>query len=75
MLTEVKGEASNLITEGAARRAKRMQANEFDNVIVARVSISGSPDELTVVAVFHPGEDEHEAKKMIAEEIVNAALH
>jgi hypothetical protein len=61
--------------EGAARRAKRMQANEFDNVIVARVSISGSPDELTVVAVFHPGEDEHEAKKMIAEEIVNAALH
>ena len=61
--------------EGAARRAKRMQANEFDNVIVARVSISGSPDELTVVAVFHPGEDEHDAKKMIAEEIVNAALH
>jgi hypothetical protein len=61
--------------EGAARRAKRMQANEFDNVLVARVSISGSPDELTVVAVFHPGEDEHDAKKMIAEEIVNAALH
>jgi len=61
--------------EGAARRAKRMQASEFDNVIVARVSISGSTDEMTVVAVFHPGEDEHDAKKMIAEEIVNAALH
>jgi hypothetical protein len=61
--------------EGAARRARRLQAKDFDNVIVARVSISGSPDEMTVVAVFHPGEDEHEAKKVIAEEIVNAALH
>jgi hypothetical protein len=61
--------------EGAARRARRLQAKDFDNVIVARVSISGSPDEMTVVAVFHPGEDEHEAKKLVAEEIVNAALH
>ena len=61
--------------EGAARRARRVQASDFDNVIVARVSISGSPDEMTVVAVFHPGEDEHQAKKLIAEEIVNAVLH
>jgi len=61
--------------EGAARRARRMQPKDFDNVIVARVSLSGSSDEMTVVAVFHPGEDEHQAKKLIAEEIVNAVLH
>jgi len=61
--------------EGAARRARRLQAKDFDNVIVARVSLTGSSDEMTVVAVFHPGEDEHQAKKLIAEEIVNAVLH
>jgi len=61
--------------EGAGRRARRLQASDFDNVIVARVSISGSADEMTVIAVFHPGEDEHQAKKRVAEEIVNAVLH
>jgi hypothetical protein len=62
--------------EGAARRARRLlSAKDFDNVIVARVSISGSTDEMTVIAVTHPGEDAHEAKKLIAEEIVNAVLH
>ena len=62
--------------EGAGRRAKRqLSAEYFDNVIVARVSISGSPDEMTVIAVTHPGEDAHDAKKLIAEEIVNAVLH
>jgi hypothetical protein len=61
--------------EGAARRARRLQASDYDNVIVARVSISGSEDEMTVIAVFHPGENEHQAKKLIAEEIVNTALH
>jgi len=62
--------------EGAARRARRqLSAEYFDNVIVARVSISGSSDEMTVIAVTHPGEDTHEAKKLIAEEIVNAVLH
>ena len=59
----------------AARRARRLQASVYDNVIVARVSISGSEDEMTVIAVFHPGENEHQAKKLIAEEIVNTALH
>ncbi len=61
--------------ESAGRHARQLQASDFDNVIVARVSISGSADEMTVVAVYHPGEDEHEAKKLVAEEIVNAALH
>jgi hypothetical protein len=62
--------------QGAARRARRqLSAKDFDNVIVARVSISGSADEMTVIAVTHPGEDVHEAKKLLVEEIVNAVLH
>jgi len=61
--------------EGAARRARSLPPSDFDNVIVARVSISGSPDEMTVVAVTHPGEDARDAKKLVAEEIVNAVLH
>jgi len=62
--------------ESAGRRARRqVAAEDFDNVIVARVSISGSTDEMTVVAVTHPGEDTHQAKALIAEEIVNDVLH
>jgi hypothetical protein len=62
--------------EGAGRRARRhLTATDFDNVIVARVSISGSEDQMTVVAVTHPGEDVRQAKKQIAEEIVNDVLH
>lgn len=62
--------------EGAGRRARRqLVASDFDNVIVARVSISGSDDKMTIVAVTHPGEDAHQAKKLIAEEIVNDVLH
>jgi hypothetical protein len=61
--------------QGAARRARQLSAKDFDNVIVARVSLSGSSDEMTVIAVTHPGEDTHEAKELIAEEIVNAVLH
>jgi hypothetical protein len=60
---------------GAGRRARQLSAKDFDNVIVARVSLSGSTDEMTVIAVTHPGEDAHEAKELIAEEIVNAVLH
>lgn len=62
--------------ESAGRRARQqVAAEDFDNVIVARVSISGSSDEMTVVAVTHPGEDIHQAKALIAEEIVNDVLH
>jgi hypothetical protein len=62
--------------EGAGRRARRqLAASDFDNVIVARVTISGSEDKRTVIAVTHPGEDTHQAKKLIAEEIVNDVLH
>jgi hypothetical protein len=71
------GDTQDYMSQGyeSAGRAKRQLSNEyFDNVIVARVSISGSPDEMTVIAVTHPGEDERDAKKLIAEEIVNAVL-
>lgn len=47
----------------------------YDTVIVARASLSGAPDELTVVAVIHPGDEVSGAKKLVAEEIVNALLH
>ena len=62
--------------EGAGRRSRRqLSASSFDNVIVARVSVSGSDERMTIVAVTHPGEDTHQAKKLIAEEIVNDVLH
>jgi hypothetical protein len=47
----------------------------YDTIVVARASLSGSPDELTVVAVIHPGDDVNEVKKLVAEEIANALLH
>jgi len=47
----------------------------YDTVIVARASLSGSPDEITVVAVIHPGDEIDEAKKLVGEEIANAVLH
>jgi hypothetical protein len=56
-------------------RDQTVDDNNFDSVIVARVSLSGSPDEMTIVAVTHPGEDGRAAKKLIAEEIANSVLH
>jgi hypothetical protein len=53
----------------------RDAAASFDTVIVARVSVSGSPDEMTVVTLVHPGEDVVAAKTLVAEEIANAVLH
>jgi hypothetical protein len=47
----------------------------YDSVVVARVTLGTTPEEMTVVAVAHSGEDLHEAKKLIAEEIANAILH
>ncbi|HLW70384.1 MAG TPA: hypothetical protein VKS22_07160 [Candidatus Binataceae bacterium] len=47
----------------------------FQTVVVARASLSGSADELTVVAVVEPGGDVIEAKKLVAEEITDAVLH
>jgi hypothetical protein len=53
----------------------RQDDSVFDTVVVARASLFGSPDELTVVAVVHPGDDVNDAKKLVAEEIANAVLH
>jgi hypothetical protein len=53
----------------------RQDDSAFDTVVVARASLAGSPDELTVVAVVHPGDDVNDAKKLVAEEIANAVLH
>ncbi|HZP44283.1 MAG TPA: hypothetical protein VFB15_01420 [Candidatus Binataceae bacterium] len=55
---------------GAAR-----DAHAYDTAIVARSSLGGLPDELTVVAVVHPGEDVDDAKKLVGEAIANAVLH
>lgn len=48
--------------------------NNYDWVIIARASTSGSDDEMTVLAVVHPGEDRRAAKRLVAEEIANAVL-
>jgi hypothetical protein len=47
----------------------------YDTAVVARASLGGLPDELTVVAVVHPGDNVDDAKKTIAEQIANAVLH
>jgi hypothetical protein len=47
----------------------------YDTVVVARASVSGATEEMTLVAVSHPGEDINDAKKQIAEEIANTVLH
>jgi hypothetical protein len=53
----------------------RHDDNNYDIVIVARASLKDAPEEMTVVAVMHPGEDGHDVKKLVAEEIANAILH
>lgn len=47
----------------------------YQTVIVARVTLTGAPYEMTVVGVTQPGEDIREAKKLVAENIANALLH
>ncbi len=47
----------------------------YDTAIIARATLSGSPNELQVVAVAHPGDDVETAKKLVAEAIANAILH
>ncbi len=47
----------------------------YDRVIVAHASVSGADDQMTAVAVVHPGDDVGTARELIAEEIANAILH
>jgi hypothetical protein len=49
--------------------------NDYDTVVVARASVSGASEEMTVLAISHPGEDVTDAKKQIAERIANSILH
>jgi hypothetical protein len=49
--------------------------NNYDTVVVARAAVSGAPEEMTLVAICHPGEDVNEAKKHMAEQIANSVLH
>jgi hypothetical protein len=49
--------------------------NDYDTVVIARASVSGGSDEMTVVAISHSGEDVDNAKKHIAERIANSILH
>jgi hypothetical protein len=49
-------------------------SNDYDTVVIARASVSGHPDEMTLVAISHPGEDIKDAKKQIAERIANSIL-
>ncbi|HUN57989.1 MAG TPA: hypothetical protein VMU41_07730 [Candidatus Binataceae bacterium] len=53
----------------------RSDPGQYVSVVVARASASGSNQEITVVAVVNPGEDVHEAKRLVAEEIANTVLH
>jgi hypothetical protein len=49
--------------------------NDYDTLVIARASVSGAPEEMTLVAVSHPNEDVNDAKKQIAEQIANSILH
>ena len=49
--------------------------NDYDTLVIARASVSGAPEEMTLVAVSHPNEDVNDAKKHIAEQIANSILH
>jgi len=47
----------------------------YDRAIVARASVSGSPDQMMAVVVVHPRDDLQTAKELVAEEIANSILH
>lgn len=70
------GDTQEYMEQGrSARRLFGRDDKTYDTVIVAHATISGSSDEMTVVAVTHPGEDTHDTKKLMAEEIANSVLH
>ncbi|HJU09841.1 MAG TPA: hypothetical protein VJ728_03140, partial [Candidatus Binataceae bacterium] len=48
---------------------------DYDTVVVARAAVSGASEEMTLVAISHPGENVDDAKKYIAERIANSILH
>ena len=61
---------------GPGTYAQELAENQsYDQVIIARVTVDGQRDRFTVVAVAHPGDDIRNVKRLVAEDIANAALH
>jgi hypothetical protein len=48
---------------------------QYPTAIIARVTSSGREGALTVASLVMPGDDIHDAKELIAEEIANDVLH
>ena len=69
------GDTQDYLNRTDPRHTGKLDDKAFQTVVVARASLSGSPDELVVVAVADAGDDVSEAKKLVAEEITNAVLH
>ena len=70
------GDAQAYMAQGGMQPHFFHQDNpgQYQSVVVARAAVSGSSEEMTVVAVLKPGEDVHEAKRLVAEEIANSIL-
>jgi hypothetical protein len=60
---------------GGSPGAETPDNQVYDTVIVARVTVGDRRDMYTVVAVAHPGDDLRQTKRLMAEDIANAALH
>ncbi len=74
-LREQQAFQQSLARGGPADAPESMQDQGYDRVLVARVTVNDRRDQFTVVAVAHPGDDMRDVKKLVAEEIANAALH
>jgi hypothetical protein len=69
------GDTEDYLSRNDPLHMHKLDDKAFQTAVVARASLSGSTDELIVVAVVEPGDDVTEAKKLVAEEITNAVLH
>jgi hypothetical protein len=70
------GDTQQYMAQGGPRVYRRHDDSDlYDTVVIARATISGKPGGMSVVALAHPGDDTHELKKLVAEEIANAILH
>ncbi|MGH7987219.1 MAG: hypothetical protein ACREQX_13150 [Candidatus Binataceae bacterium] len=73
------GDTQAYLQQGQAQRQfahfYHQDSGQYDTVVVARATISGSPNEMTVVGVALPGEDARALKQIVAETIAGALLH
>jgi hypothetical protein len=69
------GDVQDYEQQGNPNPFHKADDKAYDTVVVARASLSGSADEMTVVAIIHPGDDVDDAKKVVGEEIANSVLH